>query len=386
MLSLDADEEDDLLTQTFLQPKRSSINTSNISGNNLPTKCFNSTLLDDKCTEKTPATFFAEFENNPPKQKPSSSANVFKKPNKDFSFSKKTSTASSTVSENDIDLLMCTPKFIKDNLCLEKSEVLKKHILEVKNRYLFGDETEDEDEEQNNLVKLINVPKSSLDFDQLLPHLHQTPECGKEQPNEQKEAQKIYKFNISFGKEQDEKQSKSSSSKSSSSYSRDERHAARDKEKETSMPKSKSKAHKAATKRQEKIMEKEVENTEKKQEKEVSRKKRKVEKNEKDRKLTEKEQPNNHNKPESIQKMDQVQVSSKPNKNEDTNTRPASTSRLRKRQISAKNEKQEPQTENQPQEAMPAKRVTRLKSRSQGISLPSSVEHKEHSEPSKFKA
>lgn len=230
---LDPDDEDDLLTQAFLQPSNPPISSTTSCNNIQPVKCFNSTLLDDKVITKNPSIFFADIEKTPLKET-SSVAAAFKLPDKDFGVLKKTS--SSATSESDLDLLMCTPQLIKENIFVGKTEDLRKNILAAKNKNLFGEDTDEEveeDEDPNNLVKLINIPKDSLDFDKLLPHLNNNSKHNRisEEQKEAKETQKVYKFNISFGKELDEKQSKTSHS-NSSTLNRDERHSARDKEKD----------------------------------------------------------------------------------------------------------------------------------------------------------
>ncbi|XP_073843122.1 mutator 2 [Musca autumnalis] len=238
------DEEDDILTQAFIPPPRTKILSSTTSSKQSANNCFNSTLLEDKTNEKNPASFFAEMETSPKglEKSNTSNSNNFKIPERNFTAVKKTSSAASTAStESDMDLLMCTPQFIKDHIPFTKPIDLKKSILAIKNKNLFGDDDEDNDDNKDSdkdecLVQLINVPKNTNDFDKLLPHLKQEAESeSKTNPQmtkEQKaaiEARKQYKFNTSFG---DQEKAKTDRKSSSSTLSRDERHAARDRERE----------------------------------------------------------------------------------------------------------------------------------------------------------
>ncbi|XP_005183942.1 general transcriptional corepressor trfA isoform X1 [Musca domestica] len=240
------DEEDDILTQAFVPPppKSTSSRASSVKSVN---HCFNSTLLEDKAVAKNPASFFAEMETSPKGlDKTIATSNVFKMPEKNFSTIKKTSSAASTTStESDMDLLMCTPQLIKDHIPFSKADDLRKNMLAVKNKNLFGDDDDDDEDDKSEdcendkcLVQLINVPKNTNDFDKLLPHLKQEASNGiKNEPKitkEQKaaiEARKEYKFNTSFGEEPNAKKDRKSTS-SSSTLSRDQRHAARDREKQ----------------------------------------------------------------------------------------------------------------------------------------------------------
>ena len=186
--------------------------------------------------DKNPAVFFAELEKAPLKQVSTKPAtDTFKVPDKEFLVPRKTSSSASTTSDNDLDLLMCTPLLIKEHLRVDKEDDLKKNILAAKNKNLFGDDTDEEEtnDGQTDLVKLINVPKDFKDFDKLLPHLKSDKEETKKKENEEqklaKETQKKQKFNIPFGKELEAQQSTTSKS---SKPSRDERHMARDRERE----------------------------------------------------------------------------------------------------------------------------------------------------------
>lgn len=245
--ALVGDEEDDILTQAFLPPPpKSSFNALNTSVKKSAINYFNSTLLDDRAVDKNPASFFAEMETTPKKgQNSPDIRNIFKMPEKTFTSVRKTSSSASTAStDSDMDLLMCTPQFLRDQMPVSKGDDIRKHILAIKNKKLFGDDVENSDDteddrkskENNCLVQLINVPKDSKDFDKLLPHLKHNNQLNKkttltDQQKAAKDARKEYKFNTSFGKEP-QTNGKANTSSKSSTYSRDERHAARDKEKE----------------------------------------------------------------------------------------------------------------------------------------------------------
>ncbi|XP_046807373.1 myb-like protein X isoform X2 [Lucilia cuprina] len=359
ILDIDADEEDDLLTQAFLQPTNAP-STSNAAAHKIiPIKCFNSTVLEDKLNVKNPATFFAEMEKTPLKPK-SPPVSYFKVP-----VLKKTSSATSTTSETDLDLLMCTPQLIKEHLHVDQTEDLRKNILAVRNKHLFGDDTDEEekeeDDDQSDLVKLINIPKDSLDFDKLLPHLKNQTEAGKLNKEKQaaKEAQKVYKFNISFGKEQDKNQAKAAQSKSSQ-VSRDERHAARDKEREINERKGRSKTKDSNR------------NHSKDQSKEKSQERKTKQKETK----TKKAPPST--KEDQQAKQDQVEQKSSTKQEEDehksntkqehdeqkTSTKPEKTTRQRKRKASSDiTESSKEMKKDEPAKEMPARRMTRAKSR-----------------------
>ncbi|XP_075164231.1 mutator 2 [Haematobia irritans] len=233
-----ADEEDDILTQAFVPPPPKSAKATTKS---LTNNYFNSTLLEDRTGDKNPASFFAAMERTPKKDNFSS----FKMPERTFSAVRKTtSSASTTSTDSDMDLLMCTPQLIKDHMQFSKADDLKKHILAVKNKKLFGEDTDDDGDfeesesvsKDNCLVQLLNMPKDSKDFDRLLPHLKydnntrldRKPKLTNDQ-KAAKDACKEYKFNISFGNDQTNNNVEKSS-KSSSTLSRDERHALRDRE------------------------------------------------------------------------------------------------------------------------------------------------------------
>ncbi|TMW52893.1 hypothetical protein DOY81_002009, partial [Sarcophaga bullata] len=236
LLNLDSDDEDDLLTQAFLLPSKPETTSTITSDKTVPVKCFNSTLLGGKSVDKNPAIFFAELEKAPLKQVCTTAAtDTFKVPDKELLVPRKTPSSASVTSDNDLDLLMCTPLLIKERLHVDKEDDLRKNILAAKNKDLFGDDTDEEEtsDGQTDLVKLINVPKEFRDFDKLLPHLKSDKEETKKKENEEqklaKETQKKYKFNIPFGKELEAQQPTTSKSIKSS---RDERHMARDRERE----------------------------------------------------------------------------------------------------------------------------------------------------------
>ncbi|XP_061395669.1 uncharacterized protein LOC133331286 [Musca vetustissima] len=134
-----------------------------------------------------------------------------------FRVKKISSAVSTTSTESDMDLLMCTPQFIKEHIQFSKADDLKKNILVVKNRNLFGDVDGDEEDKEDSdkdvcLVQLINVPKNTNDFDKLLPHLKQETDKWKK-PKLTKEQEVA----LEAGKD------------------RDERHATRDRGKEDNL-------------------------------------------------------------------------------------------------------------------------------------------------------
>ncbi|XP_065361467.1 DNA ligase 1 isoform X2 [Calliphora vicina] len=402
--NLDPDEEDDMLTQAFLQPTNLP-STSNHK--NIPVKCFNSTVLEDKFMSKNPATFFAEMEKTPLKQNASLVTN-FKMPDKDFTVLRKTSSATSTT-ESDVDLLMCTPQLIKEHIHMDKGEDLKKNILA-----LFGDDSdaeESEEESEGDLVKLINIPKDTLDFDKLLPHLNKKPKRSKisEEATAAKEAQKLHKFNIFLGNEQDEKRTKSDHSRSTT-LSRDERHMARDKERELADSKERTNKTKANTSKGKKAKQTETTHQEdeqnssnrseknKEDEQKSSNKSGKSKKDEQKSSnkpgKTKKDEQRSSNKtgkskedePKSSNKTvkskeDEPKSSNKPGNNKEDEQKksgknkedeqksldkPEKSTRQRKRQASSdKLDKSKEAKKEEPVKEMPARRMTRAKSRNE---------------------
>ncbi|XP_061386876.1 probable serine/threonine-protein kinase DDB_G0282963 [Musca vetustissima] len=355
------DDEDDILTQAFVPPPRITKCTTTSIGSSIKAtnNCFNSTLLEDKNLDRNPAAFFAEVETSPKGlEKSISNTKAFKMPERNVSTVKKTSSAVSTAStESDMDLLMCTPQFIKEHIPFSKSDDLRKSILAVKNKNLFGDDDEDDDKEDSDkdvcLVQLINVPKNTNDFDKLLPHLKQGTDNEKKSQltKEQKaalEARKEYKFNASFGEEQN---SKKDGKTSSSTLSRDERHAARDREKEDKRKSHNGEKAKGSTRHKKKdeassgISKKERENA-------IDNKKTT---NEKDEKTSAEELP-------STSKKTETKRSSRKTKDEKEENKPIAKRQTRSAQQDTASSKDEEITVVNQANSRPSRRNTRLQS------------------------
>ncbi|KAL9910773.1 mutator 2 isoform 1-T1 [Glossina fuscipes fuscipes] len=150
------DNADDVLTEEFLK-----MPTSRSAAMKT---CLSSSLLKDK--SKSPTTFFKDVKT---KKTQTSNLCTFKKPLNEYEPAKSnTSTPSnSSISDSDVDLLMCTPQLIKEHINISGVE-----LLVATSKDVLDSNVESEENERNNVVKLFNKkPKENKDFDRLLSHV-----------------------------------------------------------------------------------------------------------------------------------------------------------------------------------------------------------------------
>uniref|UniRef100_A0A1B0AI19 Mediator of DNA damage checkpoint protein 1 n=1 Tax=Glossina pallidipes TaxID=7398 RepID=A0A1B0AI19_GLOPL len=150
------DNPDDVLTEEFLR-----LPTSRSAAMKT---CLNSSFLKDK--PNSPTTLFKDAET---KKTQTSNLCTFKKPLNEYRTVKSnTSTPSnSSISDSDVDLLLCTPQLIKEHINISGVA-----LLVATNNDVLDSNVESEEIETNSVVKLFKKkPKENKDFDMLLPHV-----------------------------------------------------------------------------------------------------------------------------------------------------------------------------------------------------------------------
>uniref|UniRef100_A0A1A9W058 Mediator of DNA damage checkpoint protein 1 n=1 Tax=Glossina brevipalpis TaxID=37001 RepID=A0A1A9W058_9MUSC len=149
------DNADSLLTEEFFGTPISKSTATKV--------CLNSTFLTDTSTPKSPSKFFKDVEIKTPQ---SSNLVTFKKPMTEDTSARSNTSESSTV-DSDVELLMCTPRLIKEHINISGLQLSM-----AKNINISDSNSQSEGNEENDVIRLINKKsKENKDFELLLPHI-----------------------------------------------------------------------------------------------------------------------------------------------------------------------------------------------------------------------